>query len=43
MDRDARKMRGERPFIFSNLKVNDGVDRISRFVVDAGGLEARAG
>ncbi|MEE2715933.1 MAG: urease accessory protein UreG [SAR324 cluster bacterium] len=28
MDRDARKMRGERPFVFSNLKSGEGLDRI---------------
>ena len=28
MDRDARKMRGERPFVFTNLKTGEGVDRI---------------
>jgi urease accessory protein len=40
MDRDARKMRGERPFIFTNLKENQGVAEIARFVVVHGGLEA---
>ena len=38
MDRDARKMRGERPFLFSNLKINKGVDEVTRFIVDKGGL-----
>ena len=32
MDRDARKMRGERPFVFSNLKTNQGLDRIVEFI-----------
>jgi urease accessory protein len=41
MDRDARKMRGERPFIFTNLKINHGVHEIARFIVQAGGLPAR--
>jgi urease accessory protein len=40
MDRDARKMRGERPFIFSNLKASQGVPEIADFVVKAGGLGA---
>jgi urease accessory protein len=38
MDRDARKMRGERPFVFTNLRAGDGVDRIVDFVVAQGGL-----
>ncbi|NNE84182.1 MAG: urease accessory protein UreG [Alphaproteobacteria bacterium] len=38
MDRDARKMRGERPFVFSNLKSGQGIDAIVDFVLDVGGL-----
>ena len=41
MDRDARKMRGERPFIFTNMKTNTGVRRIAQFIVDMGGLPSR--
>ena len=40
MDRDARKMRGTRPFLFSNLKENKGVDQIVDFIAGAGGLKA---
>ena len=32
MDRDAKKMRGERPFVFSNLKTNKGLDQIVEFI-----------
>ena len=32
MDRDARKMRGERPFLFTNLKTGQGVDEIIDFL-----------
>ena len=32
MDRDAKKMRGERPFVFSNLKTNKGFDQIVEFI-----------
>ena len=32
MDRDARKMRGERPFVFSNLKTGQGLDTIIAFI-----------
>jgi urease accessory protein len=37
MDRDARKMRGERPFVFTNLKIGQGLDDIVRFI-EARGL-----
>jgi urease accessory protein len=38
MDGDTRRMRGERPFVFTNLKAGDGVDTIVDFIVTAGGL-----
>ncbi|MDC0196162.1 urease accessory protein UreG [Gammaproteobacteria bacterium] len=38
MDRDAKKMRGEKPFYFSNLKQNEGLLEIIDFVIDKGGL-----
>jgi urease accessory protein len=38
MDRDARKMRGERPFVFTNLKKGENLPRIVEFIVEAGGL-----
>jgi urease accessory protein len=41
MDRDARRMRGQRPFLFSNLKENKGVDEVAAFIVRQGGLPAR--
>ena len=41
MDRDARKMRGQRPFLFSNLKENKGVPEIAAFIVRQGGLPER--
>ncbi|HWK40832.1 MAG TPA: urease accessory protein UreG [Croceibacterium sp.] len=40
MDRDARKMRGERPFLFTNLKDNIGLDDIIAFIVETGALPA---
>ena len=38
MDRDARKMRGARPFIFTNLKENKGVAEIAAFILQSGGI-----
>lgn len=39
MDRDAKKMRGERPFIFSNLKTGQGLKEIIAFIESAGLLQ----
>ena len=39
MERDARKMRGERPFVFSNLKTGEGLRAIRDFIVREGLLE----
>jgi urease accessory protein len=41
MDRDARRMRGERPFLFTNLKENVGVAEVATFIIAAGGLDRR--
>ena len=38
MERDARLMRGDRPFVFTNLKTGIGVDRVVDFVTTQGGL-----
>ncbi|HLJ64476.1 MAG TPA: urease accessory protein UreG [Stellaceae bacterium] len=40
MDRDAKRMRGTRPFLFTNLKINQGVAEIAAFIAKAGGLVA---
>jgi len=40
MDRDAKKMRGDKPFIFTNLKSADGLTRVVDFVVTEGMLAA---
>ncbi len=36
MERDAKKMRGDKPFIFSNLKTGDGVQEIIAFIIKQG-------
>jgi len=38
MQRDAKRMRGERPFVLSNLRTGDGVGDIAKFIVEKGGL-----
>jgi urease accessory protein len=40
MDRDAKKMRNDRPFIFSNLKTGQGLDEIIAFIEKQGLLKA---
>jgi urease accessory protein len=39
MEIDTKRMRGPRPFVFTNLKAGDGLDRIIDFIVVAGGLD----
>ena len=38
MDRDSRRMRGERPFVFTCLKTGAGLDTVIAFIVREGGL-----
>jgi urease accessory protein len=38
MERDARRMRGDRPFVFTNLKSGEGLDTVIAFVEHMGGL-----
>lgn len=40
MEKDSRRMRGERPFVFANIRARDGVAEIAAFVEHAGGLAA---
>ncbi|HEX4025345.1 MAG TPA: urease accessory protein UreG [Steroidobacteraceae bacterium] len=40
MDRDARRMRGERPFVFTNLKSGHGLDTVIEFILRQGMLGA---
>ena len=39
MDRDASRMRGDKPFVFSNLKADQGLAEISNFIISEGMLE----
>lgn len=38
MERDAARMRGQRPFLFSNLKTGQGLAEIEDFILRSGGL-----
>ena len=38
MDRDAKRMRAERPFVFTNLKTGQGLDRVVAFIETQGML-----
>jgi urease accessory protein len=38
MDRDSKKMRGERPFVFANIRAGQGVAEIAGFIEKQGGL-----
>jgi len=39
MDRDAKKMRGDKPFVFSNMKTKQGLDDIIQFIEKEGMLQ----
>ena len=38
MERETKRMRGERPFVFTNMRAGKGVDEIARFIEETGGL-----
>ena len=40
MDRDAKKMRGDKPFVFTNLNALQGVTEIADFIIDMGGVQS---
>ena len=40
MRADTKRMRGERPFVFTNLKTHEGLDVVVDFITSAGGLDA---
>ena len=39
MERDAKRMRGERPFVFTNLKKGIGLDTVIGFIEREGLLK----
>ena len=41
MEADTRRMRGLRPFVFTNLRTGEGVERVVDFIIEAGGLPRR--
>jgi urease accessory protein len=40
MERDAKRMRGDRPFVFTDLRIGRGIDAVARFIEEKGGLGA---
>lgn len=40
MERDTQRMRGERPYVFTNIRGGTGVDVVADFILKAGGLKA---
>jgi urease accessory protein len=42
MEADTLRMRGKRPFIFTNLKSGEGAEVIANFIIEQGGLEKKA-
>jgi urease accessory protein len=38
MDQDTKRMRGPRPFVFTNIRAGAGVDDVAQFIVRSGGL-----
>jgi urease accessory protein len=41
MDRDSKKMRGDRPFVFAQVKFGKAVEDIAQFIIKAGGLKVK--
>jgi urease accessory protein len=41
MEHDAARMRGPRPFVFTNVRAGEGIDAVVAFIEECGGLERR--
>ena len=39
MERDTERMRGARPYVFTNMKTEEGMDKVQRFIVHQGMLD----
>ena len=39
MEADTLRMRGDRPFVFTNLKAGVGIETVTDFILSAGGIE----
>jgi urease accessory protein len=42
MESDTKRMRGENPYVFTNIRAGTGVDEIARFIERMGGLATAA-
>jgi urease accessory protein len=42
MDADTRRMRGQRPYVFTNLRDGTGAEAVARFIERTGGLAGTA-
>jgi urease accessory protein len=40
MDRDSKLMRKDRPYVFTNVRAGEGVEKVERFIIERGGLAA---
>ena len=38
METDTKRMRGERPYVFTNMKSKSGVETVAKFIEQKGGL-----
>ena len=41
MDTDTKRMRGTKPYVFTNMRKREGVDVIAAFIEKAGGLSRK--
>ena len=39
MEADTKRMRGDKPFVFANMKAGDGVETVLAFIAEKGGVD----